>query len=154
MCKIIINEVMLGKRSVGFECYDTQAEEIIGHTERQIKECIKLDNSILGCHLDEKENLILEEAFYKNIMQKTGVATLTPKLNTSCIVNIIFTIIGKNETGYEAISSRFWHGSMKEEKVKTLYELGAINGINIDSKGKICVYTEKQQNKKIESQKE
>lgn len=153
MCKIIINEVMLGKRNVGFECYDTQAEEIIGLTEKQIKDYIQLDNSMLGCSIDENNNLKLDEAFYKNIMQKTGIATLTPKLNTGCIVNMVFTVIGKNENEYAVISSRFWNGRMKEEKVKALYELGAVNGISIDNKGKVILYKEKQNSKKLEIEK-
>ena len=32
---------------------------------------------------------------------------------------------------------------MTEEKLKTLYELGAVNGIEVDSKGKITLCVEK-----------
>ena len=43
MCKILINEVMLGKRNVGFECYSVETGEIVGYTEKQIKHSFKLE---------------------------------------------------------------------------------------------------------------
>lgn len=152
MCYIIVNEVMLGKRNVGFECYSTETEEIIGFTEKQIKENVKSKNNVIGCSIDEKGSLVLEQSYYKNIMCKTGISKLTPKIMTNCVANIIFSVVNRIDKEYEVISSRFWHGRMKEEKIKALYELGAVNGISIDSKGKVWLFgeIEKSNNKKEE----
>jgi len=150
MCKILINEVMLGKRSVGFEFYSMETGEIIGMTEKQIKNMMKAENSVLGFLLDAEGQLILDKDFCQNIMCKSGISTLTPKVETDCIINLIFTVIGRKENDFDVISSRFWRGTMTESKIRTLYEFGAVNGIRIDSKGKItlCVEeTEKNQTK-------
>ena len=82
-------------------------------------------------------------------MCKSGISTLTPKLETDCIVNLIFTVIGREGSQYKVISSRFWQGCMTEEKLKTLYELGAVNGIEVDSKGKITLCVEKRKQTQV-----
>lgn len=137
MCKVLINEVMLGKRSVGFECYSSENKEMVGMTAKQIKNAIKEGNKVLGFHLDSSGQLAVDRGFCKNYMVKTGIGSLSPKFESDCIVNIMYTVVGKVGTEYEVVSSRFFHGMMAEEKVKTLYELGAINGIKMDGKGKI-----------------
>lgn len=143
MCKILINEVMLGKRSVGFECYSMETGEIIGLTEKQVKDLIKAGNKVMGFAIGEDGQLEIDRAFCRNIMCKTGISTLTPKFETDCIVNLMFTVLGKTEDGYEAVSSRFWHGSLSEAKLKTLHELGAVNGIQVDGKGTITICMDK-----------
>lgn len=137
MCKVLINEVMLGKRSVGFECYSTESKDMVGMTAKQIKNAIKEGNKVFGFRLDSSGQLAVDRDFCNNYMVKTGIGSLSPKFESDCIVNIMYTVVGKVGTEYEVISSRFFHGMMSEEKIKTLYELGAINGIKMDSKGKI-----------------
>lgn len=149
MCKILINEVMLGKRNVGFECYSMETGEIVGYTEKQIKAQFQARNTVLGFMLDADGQLKVDETFCKNIMCKSGISTLTPKLETDCIVNLIFTVIGREGSQYKVISSRFWQGCMTEEKLKTLYELGAVNGIEVDSKGKITLCVEKRKQTQV-----
>lgn len=143
MCKILINEVMLGKRSVGFECYSMETGEIIGLTEKQVKDLMKAGNKVMGFAIGEDGQLEIDRAFCRNIMCKTGISTLTPKFETDCIVNLMFTVLGKTGEGYEAVSSRFWHGSLPEAKLKTLHELGAVNGIQVDGKGVITLCMDK-----------
>ena len=82
MCKILINEVMLGKRNVGFECYSMETGEIVGYTEKQIKAQFQAGNPVLGFMLDADGQLKVDETFCKNIMCKSGISTLTPKLET------------------------------------------------------------------------
>lgn len=137
MCKVLINEVMLGKRSVGFECYSTENKDMVGMTAKQVKNAIKAGNKVFGFQLDSSGQLAVDREFCNNYMVKTGIGSLSPKFESDCIVNIMYTVVGKVGTEYEVVSSRFFHGMMSEEKIKTLYELGAINGIKIDSKGKI-----------------
>lgn len=137
MCKVLINEVMLGKRSVGFECYSTESKDMVGMTAKQIQNAIKEGNAVLGFQLDSSGQLTVDRNFCNNYMVKTGIGSLSPKFESDCIVNIMYTVVGKVGTEYEVVSSRFFHGMMSEEKIKTLYELGAINGIKMDSKGKI-----------------
>lgn len=149
MCKILINEVMLGKRNVGFECYSMETGEIVGYTEKQIKAQFQAGNPVLGFMLDADGQLKVDETFCKNIMCKSGISKLTPKLETDCIVNLIFTVIGREGSQYKVISSRFWQGCMTEEKLKTLYELGAVNGIEVDSKGKITLCVEKRKQTQV-----
>lgn len=137
MCKVLINEVMLGKRSVGFECYSTENKDMVGLTAKQIKNALKEGNAVLGFQLDSSGQLAVDRDFCNNYMVKSGIGSLSPKFESDCIVNIMYTVVGKVGTEYEVVSSRFFHGMMAEEKIKTLYELGAINGIKTDNKGKI-----------------
>ncbi|MCI7125210.1 MAG: hypothetical protein MR935_03250 [Agathobaculum sp.] len=137
MCKVLINEVMLGKRSVGFECYSSENKEMVGMTAKQVKNAIKAGNKVFGFQLDSSGQLTVDRNFCNNYMVKTGIGSLSPKFESDCIVNIMYTVVGKVGTEYEVVSSRFFHGMMAEEKIKTLHELGAINGIKMDSKGKI-----------------
>ena len=139
MCKVLINEVMLGKRSVGFECYSIENKEMVGMTAKQVKNAIKAGNKVFGFRLGSSGQLAVDREFCNNYMVKTGIGSLCPKYESDCIVNIMYTVVGKSGTEYEVVSSRFFHGMMAEEKIKTLHELGAINGIKIDSKGKIQV---------------
>ena len=145
MCKFLINEVMLGKRVVGYEIFSQDTGEIIGYTEKKVKEEIKVGERILGFILDKKGQLQFDTDFCKNIMQKIGIGNLKPKFETNCIINLMYTAIRKKDTGYEVISSRFKHEIMTEEKLKTLYELGAVNGVYTDEKGKLFLYTDKKE---------
>lgn len=141
--KYAINEVILGKdRIMGYECYNSTSKDIVGMTSKQVKDAIAGGEVIQGFKLDDEGELVINSDFCKNLMQKSGINTLTPKNQTDCIVNLIYTVVGRVGSECEVVSSRFFHGNMTEEKIKTLYELGAVNGILIDTKGKVKVYGE------------
>lgn len=137
MSKVLINEVMLGKRSVGFECYSMESQDIVGMTAKQIRDSFAEGKPVLGFKIDSSGELVIDCDFCKNYMVKSGIGSLTPKFDTDCIVNLMYTVVGKAGNEFEVISSRFYHGMMAEEKLKALYELGAVNGVCLDSKGKI-----------------
>lgn len=137
MCKVLVNEVMLGKRSVGFECYSMESKDIVGMTAKQIKDSFAEGKPVLGFQMGADGEIAIDHEFCKNYMVKSGIGSLTPKFETDCIVNLMYTVVGKIDNEFEVISSRFFHGMMAEEKLKALYELGAVNGAYLDNKGKM-----------------
>ena len=138
MCKemVVVNRVDLGNRITGYELFSYSVAEIIGKTERQIKDCLKSGTVVKGFKLGASDELVIDNDFVTNLMIKTGIGTLTPS-NEDSIVNLMYTVVGRSGNEFEVITSRFWHGTMTEDKIKMLYEMGAVNGIKIDSKGKV-----------------
>ena len=98
MCKVLINEVMLGKRSVGFECYSSENKEMVGMTAKQVKNAIKAGNKVFGFRLESSGELAVDREFCNNYMVKTGIGSLCPKYESDCIVNIMYTVVGKSGT--------------------------------------------------------
>lgn len=137
MCRYLINEVMLGKRSVGFEVYSAETEDIIGMTAKQVKDSITSGKAVRGFIVDESGELRTDKEFIKNYMVKSGIGSLTPKMDTDCIVNIMYTVVGKKGANFEVVTSRFHYGTASEERIKVLYEMGAVNGVYIDAKGRV-----------------
>lgn len=137
MCKYLINEVVLGKRTVGFEVYSSETQDIIGMTEKQVKDSLLGGKTIKGFNLSNEGNIETDREFCKNIMVKSGIGTLSAKFETDSIANIMYTVVGKKNNGMEVVSSRFYRGVMSEDKIKILYEMGAVNGVYIDTKGKV-----------------
>lgn len=140
MKRILVNEVMLGKRSIGYELYSVDNKDFCGMTSKQVKDSLTEGKPIIGFKLDSDGQLVTDEDFCKNLMLKSGISTLTPKDSANSIINMMYTVVGKVGTDYEVVSSRFFRGTMEESKLKMLYELGAVNGVTIDSKGKLQVY--------------
>ena len=142
MCRYLINEVMLGKRSVGFEVYSAETEDIIGMTAKQVKDSITSGKAVRGFIVDESGELKTDIEFIKNYMVKSGIGSLTPKMDTDCIVNIMYTVVGKKGANFEVVTSRFYHGTASEERIKVLYDMGAVNGVYIDAKGRVQLIDE------------
>lgn len=138
MCKelVVVNRVDLGNRITGYELFSFEEKQFIGKTERQIKDCLKSGTVVKGFKLGSSDELVIDNEFVSNLMIKTGIGTLTPS-NEDSIVNLMYTVVGRSGNEFEVITSRFWHGTMTEDKIKMLYEMGAVNGIRIDSKGKV-----------------
>lgn len=137
MCFVLINRVNLGNRIVGYELFSKEGKEIVGKTEKQIRDSIKVGILVKGFKVEESGNLVIDERFIKNLMIKTGIATFSSS-NENSIVNLMYTVVGKTEgNAYEVVTSRFYNGLLPEDKIKTLYELGAVNGIEIDEKGNV-----------------
>lgn len=132
----LINQVNMGQRVIGFELYNCNDCEVFGASERMIKNTLKSGGVVLGFELGALGELFLDGEFLKNLMIKKGMSNLTPiKINDG--LTLMYTVIGKVGDEFEAVSSRFWHGNISEEKIKTLYERGAVNGVKLDSEGKV-----------------
>jgi len=141
MCKVLINEVVLGKRLVGYECYSMETKDIVGLTAKQVKDILAEGKEIKGFKLNSHNEVEVDRIYINNYMIKSGIGSLTPKYESDCIVNLMYTVVGRDNNGYEVVSSRFFHGYMKDEKVKLLYEMGAVNGVTM-FKGEIYLIGE------------
>lgn len=146
MCKelVVVNRCDLGNRLIGYELFNTEAREVIGKTEKQIKDCIKAGTVVKGFIVNPTGELVIDDTFVKNLIVKTGCGNLNSSVENS-IVNLMYTVIGKKGAEFEVISSRFWQGTMTEEKVKLLLEMGAMNGVSIDENGKVQLVEVKEQ---------
>lgn len=154
MCKemVVVNRVDLGNRITGYELFNCDGKDIIGKTEKQIKDCLKSGTVVKGFKLGASDELLIDNEFVTNLMIKTGIGTLTPS-NEDSIVNLMYTVVGRSGNEFEVITSRFWHGTMSEEKIKMLHEMGAVNGIKLDNKSKVQLVEIKSVNEVKESDK-
>ncbi len=138
MCKelTLINRVDLGNRVLGYELFNHDTQDIIGKTERQIKNAIKSGTIVHGFKYTGTDSIELDQEFIKVLMVKTGIGTLRP-IDDDSIINIVYTVVGQSKSGYEVVTSRFWHGTIPSEKLITLYDMGVVNGIKINENSAI-----------------
>lgn len=138
MCKelVVVNRVDLGNRVTGYELFNCEGKDIIGKTEKQIKDCIKSGMIVKGFELNASGELVIDSTFVNNLMIKTGVGTLTPS-NEDSIVNMMYTAVGKVGNEFEVITSRFFHGMIAEDEMKMLHKMKAVNGVKLNDKGKL-----------------
>lgn len=146
MCKFAVNEEMLGKRVTGYMVYESKTGDFIGYTVKQIKDILTNGEAVYGFILDEGGELALDTEGFKtsNLMVRSGINTLSPLNPTDCLVNLFYVVVGtvksKGGTVYEVVNSRYGRTTIAEGKLKTLVELGAVQGgAYLDSKGKLCV---------------
>lgn len=149
MCKIIvINELVLGQRPLGFEVLSLPKGEILEYTHKQLKDLLtKSDkNEVYGVKVSEETGeLIPDENFFcTNWMKKAHIGSLVPAFDSETMVNLFYVVIGshkeKNTIAYDVISSRFERTSFSEEKVRTLLEMGIISaGAKLGTHGEVIL---------------
>ena len=148
MCKYLVNEEMLGKRTTGYMVFNSGSKDFVGVTEKQIKDCLTAGEKVYGFILDESGNLAMDKDGWKtnNYMVRSGINTLRAVNDLDgSIVNIMYVVVGVKrvkggDSVYEVINSRYGRVEMPESKVKILLELGAVQGgVYLDGKGKVVV---------------
>lgn len=133
MKKFVINRVDLGQRVTGYEVFSPKANggEIQGYTPKQMIEAIKAGD-ILGLMVDGAGALVPDKSKgFNHIMVKTGVGTLTNP-DPGGMTNIVYTAYDKKDENFKVISSRFGHQVYCPEKIKTLLDLRAVNGVVLE----------------------
>lgn len=149
MCRklVVMNKLSLGNRELGWEVWSLPKGEVVEFTSTQLKNLIKQGkDEVYGLKLG-KNGFDLEfdnEGFFTtNMMNKVHINSLTPVVENECLVNLFYVVIGthkeKNETMFDVVSSRFERTAFNGEKVKTLLEMGVINGGAKMEKGEIIV---------------
>lgn len=146
MGKYVINKVDLGKRTVGYEVYHSDTKEIIGLTEKLVKDMLSKGEPVYGFILDTDGELQLDkDGFHtSNIMVKTGISRLKPLEPTNNAASVFYTLIavhkGLNGITYEVINSRFARTQVSESKLRALLELGCLTGgCYLDQDGNIGI---------------
>lgn len=137
MCRklVVTNKLSLGNRELGWEAYSLPKGEVVEFTSKQLKDAIRLGTEeVFGLRLaEEYGDLIFDEGFFTtNMMNKVHINSLTPMVESDCLANLFYIVIGsrkvKQETVYDVISSRYERTTFNAEKVKTLLEMGIISG--------------------------
>lgn len=137
MCRklVVTNKLSLGNRELGWEAYSLPKGEVVEFTSKQLKDAIRLGTEeVYGLRLaEESGDLIFDEGFFTtNMMNKVHINSLTPMVESDCLANLFYIVIGsrkvKQETVYDVISSRYERTTFNAEKVKTLLEMGIISG--------------------------
>ena len=135
MCRklVAVNKLGLGTRELGWEVFSLPKGEVLEFTTKQLRDIIKGGkDEVYGLKVAENGvDLTFDENFYvRNLMYKTHINSLVPLVEDECMVNLFYIVIGTHEenkaTMYDVISSRYERMVMKEEKVKTLLEMGVI----------------------------
>ena len=137
MCKlVVINKLVLGNRSLGWEAISLPKGEVVEYTSKQLKDLMSAGgNEIMGLYLPEgSEELQLDVDGFnmRNLMVKSHINSLIPMVQGECVANIFYTVIGthkeKGNLVYDVVSSRFERTSFSASKIVMLYDIGIING--------------------------
>ncbi len=137
MCRklVVTNKLSLGNRELGWEAYSLPKGEVVEFTSKQLKDAIRQGTEeVFGLRLaEESGDLIFDEGFFTtNMMNKVHINSLTPMVESDCLANLFYIVIGsrktKQETVYDVISSRYERTTFTAEKVKTLLEMAIISG--------------------------
>ena len=149
MCRklVAINNLRLGTRELGWELYSLPKGEILEFTSKQLRDIIKAGkDEVYGLKIAENGfDLVFDEDFFTtNMMYKVHIGSLTPMVQTDCMVNLFYVVIATHvehgELLFDVISSRFERTSFNEDKLRTLLEMGVISGgAKLDENGKIVV---------------
>ena len=165
MCRtrklVAINNLRLGTRELGWELYSLPKGEILEFTSKQLRDIIKGykegKDEVYGLKIGENGfDLVFDESFFTtNMMYKVHIGSLIPMVQTDCMVNLFYIVIGTHvqhgEVMYDVVSSRFERTSFTEEKVKILLNMGVISGgAKLDENGKIVVASLEKVKKPVE----
>lgn len=137
MCRklVVVNELVLGNRHLGWETFSIPKGEIVEFTTKQLKDCINVGkDEVYGLVIEEGTGELIPDAeqFYcSNWMIKSHINSLVPRFESDSLVNLFYNVTGTHkEKGvqvYDVVSSRFERTSFNEEKIKTLLEMGIIS---------------------------
>lgn len=136
MCRklVVTNQIYLGTRAICYEAYSLPKGEVVELTEKQIKDALKgiTTDEVYGLALSNAGELVLDDAFFAtNMMKKIHTNTLVPLIETDCLANLFYIVIGthkeKGNIMYDVISSRYERTSFLEEKVKALLDMNIIS---------------------------
>lgn len=131
---IVVNELVLGQRNLGFEALVLPKGEIVEYTTKQLKELIMAGREdVFGLAVStETGELIPDESFYcRNYMVKSHINSLVPKFESDSLVNLFYIVIGthkeKGNVLYDVVSSRYERAVITAEKVKIMLDMGIIS---------------------------
>lgn len=150
MCRklVVINELALGQRALGFEVLSLPKGEVLEFTHKQLKDLIKSGkDEVYGLKISEETGELIpdtENFFCNNWMLKNHINNLVPRFQGDSLVNLFYIVIGthkeKGSIVYDVVSSRFERTAFSEEKIKTLLEMGIISaGAKLGDNGELIV---------------
>ena len=151
MCRklVVINKLGLGTRELGYEVYSLPKGEVLEFTAKQLRDIIKNykegKDEVYGLKIGENGfDLVFDESFFTtNMMYKVHIGSLTPMVQTDCMVNLFYVVIATHvehgELLFDVISSRFERTAFNEDKLRALLEMGVISGGAKLENGKIVV---------------
>jgi hypothetical protein len=130
-----VNRVMLGARVIGYEMFNLDKQEVIGYTEKQLKDAIQGGDTVYGLIINEAGQIDLANGC--NIMNKIGINTFNPMNETSGFVTDMYSLIGvkedKGNKTYTFINQRFGRKELNEKKLLALLELSdGLNGVSLE----------------------
>ena len=117
MCRkiIVVNELYLGARQLGWEAYSLPKGEIVEFTDKQLRNLILTGKEeVYGLIISEETGELIPdtENFYcRNWMVKSHINSLIPKFeNDSLVYCDLYSIkfITISTTGTYAMNNRYW----------------------------------------------
>ncbi len=152
MCKklVVVNELVLGQRPLGFEVLSLPKGEVLEFTHKQLKDLIKSGkDEVYGLEISGETGELIpdtENFFCNNWMVKSHINSLVPKFECDSLVNLFYLVIGthkeKGNIVYDVVSSRYERTAFPEENIKTLLEMGIISaGAKLGDNGELIVAT-------------
>jgi len=151
MCRklVVVNELSLGQRALGFEVLSLPKGEVLEYTHKQLKDLIKSGkDEVYGLEISGETGELIPDTgnfFCKNWMVKSHINSLVPKFECDSLANLFYIVIGSTQKAkgsilYDVVSSRFERTAFPEEKIKTLLEMGIISaGAKLGDNGELIV---------------
>lgn len=101
MCRklVVINELALGQRALGFEVLSLPKGEVLEFTHKQLKDLISKDE-VYGLKISEETGELIpdtENFFCNNWMLKNHINNLVPRFQGDSLVNLFYIVIGTHK---------------------------------------------------------
>lgn len=127
----MINEIRLGNRNLGFECWS--GKDVIEFTAKQLKDMITAGKQkVCGLKLENGELVLDKEGFFTtNMMIHSHVNNYKP-MEEGSMANTLYICMGSHmEDGkivYDCISSRFEQAKFTEADMRAYLKIGIVSG--------------------------
>lgn len=130
MAKVAVLRTMLGNREIGFELWNKDKGEVVEMTAKEIKAALLKGDPIHGLVVGEDEELALDKNFFmRNLMEHRHVNNYTPMIeDENCVANVAYIVIGKADSGYEIISTKWERKVVTEDMLKMFLSMGLVFG--------------------------
>lgn len=134
MCKmnIVINQLVLGNRELGWECWN--GKELVEYTSKQLKDIIKAGKQkVCGLKIGQHGELELDKDgfFTTNMMVHSHIGSWKA-MEQEGMTNVLYVCIGSHEESgkvvYDCISSRFEQAEVSESDMRAYLRIGIISG--------------------------
>ena len=135
----------IGSRPVGWCLHN--CKDFCFMSEKQVKTKMQQGVLVNGLKLDEEGNVVIDTAFTKNLMAKSGLAfqpILEADEDEVSVMNKYFALVKvlktETETTYHFITNKCGYEVIHENKLKSLLEMMDFGGVGLASDGLLVIH--------------
>lgn len=134
----------IGNRLVGWCCWNGKDYSFI--SDKTVKARIKAGDLVNGLALDDEEKVVLDKAFAKCLMGKSGLGfePIMADDEDEPVMNkylaLVKVVKAKEGNSYHFITSRCGYEVFTEEQVKAMLAIMDLGGIQRDESGTLVIH--------------